>query len=73
MRKDIQTLIDSSKDKGYSKLTDKKLWRYETDEFKNSIKQGGKTQGKINAENGHAKKQYQLIAGIGGKVKEANC
>jgi len=31
-------------------------------------RRGGRTQGKINAKNGHAKKQFQKVASIGGKT-----
>jgi len=71
MKIDIQKLINDSKDKSYSKLTDKKLWRYDSDDFKNSSYKGGKTQGKINANNGHAKRQFQLNASIAGKAAHA--
>lgn len=77
MRKDIQALLDETKEKKYSKLTDKQLSQFE--EF---VKKGGKTksrkktkhlkqlakthsplQGKKNVESGHLKS----IASDGGK------
>ena len=76
MNKDIQKLIDDSKDKGYSKLSDKQLSQFEdfvkkgakasvkSSKFLEVRSKGGKVIGKRNVESGHLKS----IASLGGKA-----
>lgn len=76
MNKDIQKLIDDSKDKRYSKLTDKQLNQFEefvkkgakaslkSSKFLEVRSKGGKVIGKKNVESGH----LSSIQSIGGKA-----
>jgi hypothetical protein len=76
MNKDIQKLIDDSKDKKYSKLSDKQLSQFDdfvkkganasikSSKFLEVRSKGGKIQGKRNVKSGHLKS----IASLGGKA-----
>jgi len=71
MNKDIQKLIDDSKDKRYSKLSDKQLEQYNSEEFKKGAISGGKASGNFTKELGtgiHNQKNRNEWAKMGGKA-----
>jgi hypothetical protein len=72
MRKDIQALIDASKDKAYSKLTDKQLEQYSNNEhYKNGAKLGGHIVGNRIESKLRLKKLQKTACILGGKVMGA--
>jgi len=62
MNKDIQKLIDDSKDKRYSKLSDKQLEQYNSESFKKGSIRGGVTTGNLNKTNGQLSKAGRISA-----------